>query len=91
MTETEFIAKYGHEWRRLGRKDFFIAFREVVRANSPLKKAMFKSDGDRLNGAVIYFSEQVGWEKLEKLMDDLAADATEPKEPEDTFTEAERI
>lgn len=91
MTAEAFRKAYAPDWRRMTNKPVFVAFMSVLEDESLLKKLDKKTDGERLNGAVVYLNHLAGEQEVVKLIRSLAEEITESPEPADSFSEPETI
>lgn len=89
MTEAEFKAKHGPDWRRITNEPAFIAFMDMARRTSPIHDK--HNANDRLHGAAVFYNEEVGYYRMIEKIESCASVDTDMFEPPTTFAEPEEI
>lgn len=89
MTEAEFKAKHGPDWRRITSEPAFIAFMDMARRTSPVHDQ--HSVAERLQGAAMFHCEEVGYYRMLNKIESCASVDTDLFEPPTTFAEPEEI
>jgi len=91
MKKSAFLQEYGPEWKKFARKPMFAALLSMLDDESPSREITTKGENDRLHGGAVFTNEIFGWEKMRKLIAELADSPMETKEIPDTYEHAETI